>query len=333
MSKTSRAALIRSNTEPASSLPRAPASILQRFLVQPGFLLARIDQICTAIYGELSSEETLAQAEFLLLLAKAGELDQISLARAAGVDTSTTALVLSNLVGRELVARKPDPADRRRAKLCLTARGRKQLVRTREAFSETQKRLIAPLEETEVSELMQVLRQIGANPMSPAPLWVPGDRRMGIGENIVTSSPAFLCRRALQVCEAYFLTCVASLSLTPRQFSVLYILNLHPGLTQVGFARLFGIDPATSAVIMKNLFARGLLARNPSAEDRRERIYSLTPAGRRVLAAAQPLADKADRLVLRSMSRADIRRLVQRLQHIVRAHSARLRFPGALFSD
>jgi hypothetical protein len=52
-----------------------------------------------------------------------------------------------------------------------------------------------------------------------------------------------------------------------------------------------------------------------------------------VLAAAQPLADKADRLVLRSMSRADIRRLVQRLQHIVRAHSARLRFPGALFSD
>ncbi len=41
--------------------------------------------------------ETLAQAEFLLLLAQADDRDQISLSRAAGVDKSTTAFILDNL--------------------------------------------------------------------------------------------------------------------------------------------------------------------------------------------------------------------------------------------
>src|SRR3954464_118675 len=65
-------------------------AIMRHFLEKPGFLLARIDQICTSLYGDLSSGETLGQAEFLLLIDSFGVASQVALARAAGVDTSPT---------------------------------------------------------------------------------------------------------------------------------------------------------------------------------------------------------------------------------------------------
>jgi DNA-binding MarR family transcriptional regulator len=252
---------------------------MRDFVSQPGFLLARINQIHVALHNELSKERTPAQAEFLLLLASSEAPDQISLARAAGMDTSTTALVLANLETQGLIARESDPQDRRRSVLRLTTAGRRQLSTVREAFLETDARLIQPLTRDAATDLARVLRQIGANPLSPAPLWIPEDRHAGIGANVVTGSFGFLSRRALQVSEAYFLACAEPLNLTPRQFSALFIVNRIPQLSQGAFSRLFGLDPATCAVIMKNLAGRGLLDRKVSEEDRRERLYSLTPAG------------------------------------------------------
>jgi DNA-binding MarR family transcriptional regulator len=184
---------------------------MRRFIQQPGFLLARINQIAAAIHAEAfraeavaeTLVETLAQAEFLLLLASSAHPDQISLARAAGVDTSTTALILGNLEARGLVSKEPDPDDRRRLMLCLTTAGRRRLTQTRAAFLETQQRLVEPLGTEGAAELLRRLRQIGDNPMSPAPVWTPEDRQAGVGANIVTGSPGFLVRRALQICEVH----------------------------------------------------------------------------------------------------------------------------------
>ena len=306
---------------------------MRRFASQPGFLLSRVNQIYVALHNEVSKGQTPAQAEFMLLLASSEKPDQISLARAAGVDTSTTALILANLEARGLVSRESDPDDRRRSILRLTQAARRQMSAMRETFIETQSRLIEPLDEDTAAGLARKLRQIGANPMSPAPLWVPEDRHAGVGENVVTSSFGFLSRRALQVSEAYFLACAAPLSLTPRQFSVLFIVNRMPRLSQVTFSRIFGLDPATCAVVMKNLASRGLLAREVSSEDRRERLYSLTSAGKRVLDEAQPLVDKSERLVLRALSKAEVRSLVAQLLRIVKAHGERLGYPGVCFAD
>jgi DNA-binding MarR family transcriptional regulator len=305
---------------------------MQSFVGQPGFILARVNQIYVALHNEVSKGETPAQAEFLLLLASSEKPDQISLARAAGVDTSTTTLVLDNLQARGVVARESDPDDRRRFILRLTPAGRRQVGSTRDAFLETQSRLVKPLNQAGRAQLVQMLHGIGTHPESPAPAWLPEERQAGAGGNLVTASPGFLCRRALQVCEAYFIACASSLSLTPRQYSVLFIVNRHPRLSQAGFSRIFGLDPATSAVIMKNLAARGLLDRKLSLEDRRERLYSLTAAGRKALEEAKPLVDKSERMVLHGLSKAQVRELVSQLQDIVQAHSQRLAFPGVYFS-
>jgi DNA-binding MarR family transcriptional regulator len=306
--------------------------VMQSFVEQPGFLLARVNQIYVALHNEVSKEETPAQAEFLLLLASSEKPDQISLARAAGVDTSTTTLVLDNLETRGLIARESDPDDRRRFILRLTSAGRRQVGGTRDAFLETQSRLVKPLNQARVAELIRMLHQIGANPQSPAPAWIPEEHQVAAAGNLVTDSPGFLCRRALQVCEAYFIESTASLSLTPRQYSVLFIVNRHPGLSQAAFSRIFGLDPATCAVIMKNLAARGLLDRKVSSQDRRERLYSLTAAGRNALQAAKPLVDKSERMVLRGLTKAQVRELVAQLQDVVKAHSRRLAFPGVCFA-
>jgi DNA-binding MarR family transcriptional regulator len=347
VSKTNRAALgarISAPTDAARSAritDLAPTDaafgveVMQSFVGQPGFLLARVNQIYVALHNEVSKGETPAQAEFLLLLASSEKPDQISLARAAGVDTSTTTLVLDNLETRGLIARASDPDDRRRFILRLTSAGRRQVGSTRDAFLETQSRLVKPLSQASVAQLTQMLHQIGANPESPAPAWVPEERQVlaaAVPGNLVTGSPGFLCRRSLQVCEAYFIESTASLNLTPRQYSVLFIVNRHPGLSQAAFSRIFGLDPATCAVIMKNLAARGLLDRKVSSQDRRERLYSLTAAGRTALQAAKPLVDKSERMVLRGLTKAQVRELVAQVQAIVKAHSQRLAFPGVCFA-
>jgi DNA-binding MarR family transcriptional regulator len=331
VSKTNRAALSARITDIAPTDAAFGVEVMQSFVGQPGFLLARVNQIYVALHNEVSKGETPAQAEFLLLLASSEKPDQISLARAAGVDTSTTTLVLDNLETRGLIARESDPDDRRRFILRLTSAGRRQVGSTREAFLETQSRLVKPLSQAGVARLTPMLHQIGANPQSPAPTWVP-EERQAADASVITDSPGFLCRRSLQVCEAYFIDSTASLSLSPRQYSVLFIANRHPGLSQAAFSRIFGLDPATCAVIMKNLAARGLLDRKVSSEDRRERLYSLTAAGRTALQAAKPLVDKSERMVLRGLTKTQVRELVAQLQDIVKAHSQRLAFPGVYFA-
>jgi len=313
----------------SKSFPPRATRAMAPFLAQPGFLLARIDQICTAIHADLAEDDTLAQAEMLLLLKGLREPDQVSLASAAGVDSSTTALILNNLEARELVTRRHDPKDRRRRLVALTEAGRARMPAVRAAFCATQARLVEPLDPASIAMLVEGLRRIGSNPMSPAPLWVaPHDDAVAV----VTESPGFLCRRVLQVSHAYFQMATGSLTLTLRQFSLLFLLSRQPeGLTQIGFARLFGLDPSTCALIMKNLLARKLLQRETSALDRRERVYHLTSAGREMLDAAQPCAVRSTQLVFRAIPGVERRRLVEWMQQLVRAHSGRLRFPGALF--
>jgi DNA-binding MarR family transcriptional regulator len=149
----------------------------------------------------------------------------------------------------------------------------------------------------------------------------------------LTAAPSLLNRRALQVAQAYFLACAAPLSLTPRQFSVLVILLARPSLTQVEFSRLFGLDPSTTGLIMRNLIARGLIVDQVSPHDRRKRAHSLTPAGREAIHAAQPLVDRSEKLTTASLDADEVARLMVHLRAIVFAHSPRLRFPGELQTE
>lgn len=310
---------------PAAGHAASDAAIMGHFLTKPGFLLARIDQICTVLYGERSSGETLAQAEFLLLIDALGTPPQIALARAAGVDTSTTAYILTNLCARGWIARTEDEADRRRAVIALTDEGKARIPRTAADYATLQDRLLAPLVPEVRDRLRAMLGRMAINPGLPAPCFAP------VG-SMLDDAPSFLARRCLQLFQAQFIASIRDLNLTPRQLSLLFILMRVPEITQVGFARLFGLDPSTCAVVMRNLARRGLLDSAPSLEDRRARTYRITEAGRRMALEASPRVDSSEVLVFRDEPATDSRWLVEQLQMLVLAHSRRLRFPGALAS-
>jgi DNA-binding MarR family transcriptional regulator len=303
----------------------ATGGIMGLFLTKPAFLLARVDQICTVLYAALSGGETLAQAELLLLLAQSDERDQISLSRAAGVDKSTTAVILDNLAANGLIERVPDPQDRRRARPRLTEAGRIRGETASQAFARLQDELVAPLDGDRKNDLTKTLRAMAETRDSPAPPWAADE-----APALLAASPSLLNRRALQGAQAHFIACTAALALTPRQYSVLVILSARPGLTQVEFSRLFGLDPSTSGLVMRNLIARGLIEDRVSANDRRKRTHWLTEAGQTTLEAAMPLVGQSETFASTSLDDKQIARLIAHLRTIVFTHSNRLRFPGEL---
>src|SRR5262245_44092091 len=97
-----------------------------------------------------------------------------------------------------------------------------------------------------------------------------------------------LKRAQLKVFED-FLRCVASLQLTPAQFSVLLLLDKNPGRNQTEIASTLGILRPNFVAMLDGLESRDLCARMRSTNDRRSHILVLTDKGRAVLARAKKL--------------------------------------------
>jgi DNA-binding MarR family transcriptional regulator len=97
-----------------------------------------------------------------------------------------------------------------------------------------------------------------------------------------------LKRAQLKVFEN-FLRAVASLQLTPAQFSVLLLVEKNPGRNQTEVASTLGILRPNFVAMLDNLESRDLCARIRSTNDRRSHILVLTDKGKAVLARAKKL--------------------------------------------
>lgn len=310
---------------PQHDIRRVPIDDVMRiFLGKPGFLLSRIDQIANALYGKLAEgSETLAQAELMLAIEQGAERDQAGLARACGIDTSTTAIILDNLEVAGLIVRRQDARDRRRSLPVLTQTGAARMAAVHRAFWALQIELLPDFDAQGRAIFISLTGRIAQGADHGAPRW-------DIEASPFGAEPSFLCRRALQICQAQFSACVAPLTLTLRQFSALVILHLHPGLSQVEFARIFGLDPSTCAIVLKKLAARGLLEPVRAPDDGRKTLYFTTEEGREQAASVQPEADRSERLAFSPLAPDETIFLLPMLQAIVRRHAARLRYPGCL---
>jgi DNA-binding MarR family transcriptional regulator len=86
-----------------------------------------------------------------------------------------------------------------------------------------------------------------------------------------------------------FIRCVASLNLTPAQFSVLLLIDRNPGRNQTEIANTLGILRPNFVAMLDSLESRELCVRVRSANDRRSHILMLTDNGRTILARAKKL--------------------------------------------
>jgi DNA-binding MarR family transcriptional regulator len=85
---------------------------------------------------------------------------QLALARPLGVDRTVMTYLLDELEGAGLVARRPDPADRRARHVLLTETGRARLCDLERRLRDAEDHLLAPLEPAERDVLRTLLQRL-----------------------------------------------------------------------------------------------------------------------------------------------------------------------------
>jgi DNA-binding MarR family transcriptional regulator len=139
----------------------------------PGYYIRRLNQIAVAIFLQETEAHGLTPVQYAAL-SKVGVtpgVDQRTLARSIGLDTSTIAGVVDRLEARGLMQRKGCAEDRRVRLLSLTEDGQNLLQAVEPDMLKAQQRILKPLPAAERDAFMRMLRKLVAanNEMSRAP--------------------------------------------------------------------------------------------------------------------------------------------------------------------
>ena len=139
----------------------------------PGHYIRRLQQIAVAIFLQETEKHGVTPVQYAALhkIGNAPGIDQRTLARSIGLDTSTTAGVIDRLEARGLMRRSASPEDRRVRLLSLTDAGQDLLEDLEPDMLKAQDRILAPLPKAERAEFLRMLRTLvtANNEMSRAP--------------------------------------------------------------------------------------------------------------------------------------------------------------------
>lgn len=147
---------------------------------QPAFLLSQLGAHAATRFAERMSVLQLSPADvgILRLLRTAAGISQQELSARLQIHPSRLVAILDNLERRELVERKPNPADRRLYSLHLTKTGGETLQRIGKVAREHQDTLLAALSSEERSILTEMLLKV-ADEQGLTRGVHPGYQRMG----------------------------------------------------------------------------------------------------------------------------------------------------------
>jgi MarR family transcriptional regulator, lower aerobic nicotinate degradation pathway regulator len=132
----------------------------------PGHQIRRLQQIAVAIFLQETEMYgiTPVQCAAMITVSDNSGMDQRTLARTIGFDTSTIAGVIDRLEARGLVRRSMSTLDARVRLIMLTEKGRALLDSAMPAVVRAQHRMLSPLSRAERSEFMRMLcKLVGAN--------------------------------------------------------------------------------------------------------------------------------------------------------------------------
>jgi DNA-binding MarR family transcriptional regulator len=139
----------------------------------PGHHIRRLQQIAVALFLQETEAFNLTPVQYAALkgVDAAPGIDQRTLARTIGLDTSTTGGVLDRLEARGLLQRNANPDDRRVRLLTITSEGNQMLRQITPAMLRAQERILEPLPASERKQFMRMLRTVveSNNALSRAP--------------------------------------------------------------------------------------------------------------------------------------------------------------------
>ncbi len=102
-----------------------------------------------------------------------------------------------------------------------------------------------------------------------------------------------------------------------RELGVLLVLDGDTSQSQHEVAQELAVDRTTMVAMLDVLEEKGIVARQPDPTDRRRNLVGLTSEGRRTLEEATRASDRAEQLLLVSLSARDQQRFRAALQSIV----------------
>jgi DNA-binding MarR family transcriptional regulator len=157
--------------EPAEAPPATDLPTLYR---RPGFLMRRAHQISVSLFMDETTVSGVTPSQYgmmYILRARPG-VDQIGLAKLAGLDRSTVGLVVGKLERQGLVMRSPSAGDRRRKELALTPEGLALLRDLAEPVRRAHDKAMSPFTEAEQEQFVALLAKFVAafNTLVRAPL-------------------------------------------------------------------------------------------------------------------------------------------------------------------
>lgn len=148
------------------SMQASPGSALDSFdpirqvlWSRPGFLIRRLNQIHYALFFEECKEHNITPVQFGILTAlslKPG-LDQTEIGTELGLDRTTTADVLKRLEEKNLIERRPHPADKRSRQSLITEEGFRVMKLLHAHMHSAQQRLLSPLSQRDQQTFLKLL--------------------------------------------------------------------------------------------------------------------------------------------------------------------------------
>ena len=102
----------------------------------------------------------LPQMGLMIILAKSGPMNQISLGEEMAIDKATMVKILDVMEEANVVRRKPDPADRRVKLVELTTKGRGLIPKMRKMRETVENQFLSVLTKTEAAELRRLISKL-----------------------------------------------------------------------------------------------------------------------------------------------------------------------------
>ncbi len=134
--------------------------------------------------------------------------------------------------------------------------------------------------------------------------------------------PGHYIRRLQQVAVGIFMDETADVNVTPVQFALLFAASQETGLDQRTLAARIGLDTSTIGAVVDRLESRELIERKVSPDDKRVRLLSVTPAGKKLLQAVMPAMLRAQDRMLAPLPKADRPKFMAMVKRIVDENSA-----------
>lgn len=127
-----------------------------------------------------------------------------------------------------------------------------------------------------------------------------------IDYGVLPTRVGYQIRKAYSRLFQTFTAMLEDIGLAPGQYSVLLLIGLNPGLSQMALADAAGIDRSTIVPITNRFAKMGWIRRTRRSEDRRVYSLRLTSLGRSVLDRTHPIIRAHEEQLVAGLSQSEI---------------------------